>query len=385
MSEYKCHLCRGELIKFETFPSMLQVTSDCRPWRPGGELAVCQQCGTVQKPVTAQWLRETNEIYFGYEIYSLGNGEEQPIFDQNTGTAAPRSQKIVQWLSTLIVMPETGKLLDVGCGNGSFLRAFGARYPMWQIMGLEQNSHYKESIESIKGVRGLYVGSPESVRDRFDLITLVHSLEHIANPIHYLKSLRALMNPGGLLLIEVPDLETSPFDILIADHCTHFTEVTLRGVVSLACFDTQSLEANFLPKELTLLAKFTAEGQTNKEYKNEILIKKQSHDNGERVVKSQIIWLQRQLHQGQEVEGMVGIFGTSISATWIAASLGDKVGFFVDEDRNRIGRTHMSRPIYDPLHVPENSKIIVPLRMDIAASIAKRFDKLNIQFILPSF
>jgi len=83
-------------------------------------------------------------------------------------------------------------------------------------------------------------------------------------------------------------------------------------------------------------------------------------------------------------QGTVGIFGTSIAATWLAASLGDKVTFFVDEDRNRVGLSHLSRPIYNPAHAPKGSHIVVPMRTDIAVAIAKRFEELTCKFVLPS-
>jgi hypothetical protein len=97
----------------------------------------------------------------------------------------------------------------------------------------------------------------------------------------------------------------------------------------------------------------------------------------------QITWLQKLLQKGKEVEGKIGIFGTSIGATWLAASLGDKVLFFVDEDRNRAGHRHISRPIYDPLSAPAGGLILVPMRADIATAIARRVGDLSYRLVLP--
>jgi 2-polyprenyl-3-methyl-5-hydroxy-6-metoxy-1,4-benzoquinol methylase len=376
MNHNNCHLCNGMLLELDGFSSLFQVTSDCRPWHKGGHLFVCQDCGTVQKSVKEDWLREAEKIYGNYQIYNQSEGAEQNTFDQNTGASEARSHKIVQWLATHHTLPKTGKLLDIGCGNGAFLKAFGARYPEWRMSGLELDSRNQRVIEAIPGVEALHVGKIDSLKDSFDLIVIIHALEHIPNPIKFLKSIAKRLNPGGLLMIEVPSLETSPFDIVVADHCTYFTEETLKWTVESGGFETISLTSDFVPKEISFLSKYI--GVTGSK---EI---KQSNGNGAKAVKSNIAWLQDLLQKGKEIKGKIGIFGTSISATWLAASLGDKVSFFVDEDENRVGHTHMNCPILKPDLVTANSTILLPMRSDIAVAIAKRLEKIDSKFILPS-
>jgi len=381
MELVNCHICTGNLLPLEEFSVFSQVTSDCRPWRGSGQLAVCQRCGAVQKPITENWLREAEQIYADYEIYSQGGGDEQLAFDQGTGASESRSQKIVDWLLTTRVLPETGKLLDIGCGNGAFLRAIGARYPKWVMTGLELDRRNQQVIESIPGVLRLHVGNIESIKERFNLIVLIHALEHIPNPVQFLQSVADHLTPGGLLLIEVPDMGKSPFDILISDHCTHFTIDILKGVVAAAGYKLLALNADFIPKELSLLAQRSAD-DVHKRVREAAL--ENSPGNGSNVANAHIAWLTSLLKQSLAIEGRVGIFGTSIAATWLTASLGAKVAFFVDEDRKRIGLSHMSLPIYDPAHAPSGMNIIIPMRADIAAAIAKRFDCLKCKFILPS-
>jgi hypothetical protein len=252
------------------------------------------------------------------------------------------------------------------------------------MTGLELDRRNQQVVESIPGVLGLQVGPIESLQDCFDLIVLIHALEHIPNPIQFLGALTERLNPGGLLLIEVPDMKVSPFDILIADHCTHFTADILHGVVATAGFKSIAMKADFVPKELSLLAQYPGDDGHRRVQQTAPLIKEWSPGSGAKAAKTHIAWLKNLLQQGQAIEGTVGIFGTSIAATWLAASLGDKVTFFVDEDRNRIGLSHMSRPIYDPAHAPKGSQIVVPMRVDIAVAIAKRFEELACKFVLPS-
>jgi hypothetical protein len=188
-----------------------------------------------------------------------------------------------------------------------------------------------------------------------------------------------------MLLIEVPNIKGSPFDILIADHCTHFTEGILRKVSFSAGYELASMASDFIPKELTLLARISGADEGRAQRLNNLMDDTdRPSGEGADAAAAHISWLTGLLKQGQEIDGQVGIFGTSIAGTWLAASLGDKVSFFVDEDRNRIGRRHLSRPIYDPACAPGSSPILVPMRSDIAAAIAKRFKQACRKFVLPS-
>ena len=55
---------------------------------------------------------------FSFTLNDLG----QSTFDSSSGANEARSKSIVSWLNT-IDLPHTGKLLDIGCGNGAFLKA----------------------------------------------------------------------------------------------------------------------------------------------------------------------------------------------------------------------------------------------------------------------
>lgn len=386
-SKSNCHTCGGELSYIAGFPTFLQVTSDCRPWKPQGNLAICQVCGTVQKPVTEIWLAEADAIYGGYEIYSQSGGVEQSSFDQLTGAAQSRSAKLVDWLIRGdYILPE-GKLLDIGCGNGAFLRAFGSVYPNWSMTGLELNDRNRSVVEAIPGVERLHVGPIESLSGQFNLITLIHALEHIPNPTRFLSSLREKLLPGGILLIEVPNLNTSPFDILIADHCSHFTADTLVKVIEQTPFTVIHLEEDYVPRELTVAIK------AREIVIDSALEPEQQKSNSDTVsgtfqnlhtVTVHLDYLQSLLNLAKSVSGPIGIFGTSIAGTWLAGSVQDQVAFFVDEDPNRIGRYHLNKPIVAPDEIKDGSRVLIPLPPAISIKVAHRLSHLNCEFLVSS-
>jgi hypothetical protein len=67
-----------------------------------------------------------------------------------------------------------------------------------------------------------------------------------------------------------------------------------------------------------------------------------------------------------------GLFGSAIAATWLYQGMSDKVRFFVDEDPQRIGRTHLGLPILAPADVPPDSDVFVGISSIFSESLAAR-------------
>jgi SAM-dependent methyltransferase len=328
--------------------------------------------------VTESWLKDTSSIYTNYGVYSQGAGAEQVTFNTQTGTNIARSERIINWLKNTYQMPSKGKVLDIGCGNGAFLKSFKNAYPEWLMMGMELDDRNKASVESIAGVSCLYTGSLEDLDTKFDLIVLIHALEHVNHPISFLHQVARKLNPEGYLLIQVPDLSTSPFDLLIADHCSHFSADTLKHFIHSAGYEVDTLEIGHVPRELTALSRPI---KTEKRFKepaswlaSKDWIRARNHLN----------WLATLLRESQGTTIPSGIFGSSISGTWLASTLGDKVSFFVDEDPNRAGRNHLGRPILSPSDAPTDKDIIIPMSRHVAQVISRRLAHEGLKLFIPS-
>ena len=97
------------------------------------------------------------------------------------------------------------RLLDVGCGNGSFLRV--ARALDFQAEGLEID----EASGRLARQAGFAVFSgPLSAADYpqacFEHILLNHVIEHLHRPLQSLRLLRGWLRPGGRLWLQTPNL-----------------------------------------------------------------------------------------------------------------------------------------------------------------------------------
>ncbi len=98
-----------------------------------------------------------------------------------------------------------GKLLDVGCGDGEFVRAAGDRG--WNAEGVDFDPG---SVEFARG-RGLNVHlgslvSQDFEAEQFDAIVMNHVVEHLSDPIAVLQECHRILKPGGRLILATPNV-----------------------------------------------------------------------------------------------------------------------------------------------------------------------------------
>ena len=99
---------------------------------------------------------------------------------------------------------ESGRLLDVGCGSGVFLYGFRQRFPAWHVVGIEPTKDFadvarKQGIEIVP----CYLQA-DAFSVVFDLITLIHVVEHLDRASDLLRIVKGYLKPGGLIYIECP-------------------------------------------------------------------------------------------------------------------------------------------------------------------------------------
>lgn len=377
-SETGCSICgSGFLEELIDYRSLRRVTSDCRPWPAGGRIGVCHACGAVQKPADDAFLAEIADIYRSYTIYHQAAGAEQAVFEQSSGLPASRSVKLLDTFQQHANLKPTGRMLDLGCGNGATLRAFGQVAPSWTKAGTEFDAKYRAEVESIPNTEPLYVCPVENVPGSFDVITMVHVLEHIVDPIAVLKTLRGKLAPGGLLLIEVPHHPANPFELLIADHRTHFTADSMTRALVAAGFEIVSVAEDWIPKELSIVARQSPGRVAAQPMVDAVAARAR--------ITASISWLRQTAQDLHDLgsTGRIGLFGTSIAGTWLAAEAGERIAFFVDEDPARAGRMYLGRPVHAPADVPPGSRVFVGLPPAVATGICARLARVGVEFLPP--
>ncbi|MGA1844887.1 MAG: class I SAM-dependent methyltransferase [bacterium] len=103
------------------------------------------------------------------------------------------------------VLGRKGSILDVGCGRGIMIHELRKRG--WQVAGTQVSATAGSYIRKAFGI-DCFVGElPHAPfkRRSFDIVTMWHVLEHLRDPLLYLRCCRGLLKPGGYLLIEIPN------------------------------------------------------------------------------------------------------------------------------------------------------------------------------------
>jgi SAM-dependent methyltransferase len=340
-------------------------------------MGICRACGCVQKFADAAFLADVEKIYAGYELYPQGHGQEQRAFDASTGGSLPRSALLLTQLIERFPLPPKGRMLDIGCGNGATLRAFKQIRPEWSLMGTELNESHRASVEAIAGPGGFCTAPPEAVPGTFDVISMVHVLEHVIQPAEFLGALRSKLGPQGVLMVEVPAYPQNPFDLLIVDHRTHFDVSSLKLVLERALFHVDIVADDWVAKELTLVAHAGGPNCRSPINPSNAAAGRDSLDR-------KLLWLEKVVATARDLMATrpIGIFGTSIAATWLAAEL-ETAAYFVDEDAARVGKLFMGRPVLHPTDLQFGSDVFVAMPQPLAQSVAKRLQRPGVRYHAP--
>ncbi len=100
-----------------------------------------------------------------------------------------------------------GSVLEIGCGQGDFLLAARAA-GFSEVVGVEPNG----PVAKFARARGFEVRSelfdPKAFGDRrFDVIATFQVLEHVVDPVEFVRSAATLLKPGGRLVLETPGVD----------------------------------------------------------------------------------------------------------------------------------------------------------------------------------
>lgn len=131
-----------------------------------------------------------------------------------------------------------GRWLDLGSGSGEF--SFLAARMGAEVTAVEPNEGYAAYCREKLGldVQGKVLEECDFAPGSFDLIRLSHVLEHMRDPVTSLDRLRGWLRPGGVIYVEVPNIEAEARNKLQGrlfhyGHIHNFTPVTLRHVAAM--------------------------------------------------------------------------------------------------------------------------------------------------------
>jgi methyltransferase family protein/C-methyltransferase-like protein len=240
----RCPVCGGgrvlDTVRRERLPAMQNYVHRTRESALSAAsgafiLAACRSCGFA-------WNRRFDADRLEY--------------DQNYDNAVP-SQVMREYYATIAsylaerYVRDGGLVLDVGCGNGAFLRTLCELAPAARGLGVDPALETSSVSEDGRLTLVRDVFSPDALDESPALVVSRHVLEHIPQPVEFL---RLVADGAGRFgprpcFFEVPDLEWivehRTFWDFCYEHCNYFTASSFTRSLEAAGLEPTNARTGF--------------------------------------------------------------------------------------------------------------------------------------------
>lgn len=209
---------RAHAIELDAFGSSRTKLAFGKIWR-------CAKCGFgfSESRSTDSQLRE---LYSQMDVKAYESETKGRI------RTARRHLKILQRYAN-----RPGQILDIGCASGRFLAECNSAG--WTVAGLEPSQSLFEKARKLlpASARILPITLQEAdfPESAFDAVTMWDVMEHVPDPAGFLRKAVSLLRPDGVLLANVPNLDSwqarllgKSWPLLLPEHLNYFNRESLR-------------------------------------------------------------------------------------------------------------------------------------------------------------
>jgi 2-polyprenyl-3-methyl-5-hydroxy-6-metoxy-1,4-benzoquinol methylase len=122
-------------------------------------------------------------------------------------------RQVLRGHDPLLGTAQQGRILDIGCGNGEFLRRMGELG--WETYGTDSSPAAVQLARRFANdVRMARASEPLFDDNQFDVVTMFNVFEHVPDPIETLAEVHRILKNGGTLVLEVPNFQSLTFRIV---------------------------------------------------------------------------------------------------------------------------------------------------------------------------
>ncbi|MGH3648020.1 MAG: NAD-dependent epimerase/dehydratase family protein [Micromonosporaceae bacterium] len=206
-------------------------------------LVLCERCGYLSNRAYDEAATAYSARYEDSQAYS-------PTFSRYAAELAK------SWVTEHDLAGET--VVEVGCGRGDFARALvdaGAG----RVIGIDPTLDPARAGDDRDGRIEWRVARVEQTElPAAKAVVFRHVLEHQADPVGFLRGLRAMLPPETVVLAEVPDaariLAEAAFWDVYYEHCGYLTAETVGPLFAAAGFTTHGVESAYQGQYLLVTA-----------------------------------------------------------------------------------------------------------------------------------
>lgn len=238
-----CPLCSStSVVKKDLYSKMLNLPGNCEP-----EVFICPSCGAryLWPYISGKQLEAIYGKSYFTGLQEREDGLEIPSSnsDYESEFAEARLGKFDATVLMLLAQhPNAKNILDIGAATGDFLALAKKRGLL--VSGIELSSYASAKAKAKYGFVFHETGITEyQGEEKYDLIHMNHVFEHFEFPHQALNRIAALLNPNGLVYVEVPfqfnllevikyrlTTRRKDFDVFSLHHPIFYTPATLKRI-----------------------------------------------------------------------------------------------------------------------------------------------------------
>jgi len=145
------------------------------------------------------------------EIYNADYFLTHPSDTKRENAAALKKQTAKSYINHIKKYTgnlQSNKLLEIGCGNGEFLRE--AQEQGYDVFGIDIGDDFIRNISKLRELRGkVFAGTVDQIRKRkFDVIVFSDVIEHTQDPTKFLRNVYRLCKKDGVVFCATPSLDS---------------------------------------------------------------------------------------------------------------------------------------------------------------------------------
>jgi SAM-dependent methyltransferase len=244
----RCDVCGGETEQFLPFRGVLADNALEVEGFAGKWIWKCQDCGhSCCQPKPAP---ELLERYYRVDFWrppSLKARIRRKIRSLISWTLRlePRASSQLQCLRPFLTPCGDLRVLEIGAGPASFTRLIKRDIRSSHVDVVEPGEDWSDIYRAarINRIARRFEDLPELI-ETYDVVHASQWLEHMADPRAVFQKIRALLKPGGILFIEVPNCQDPYFEYRFFPDPPHLQFFTPGSLSRLA--DECRLEVKYL-------------------------------------------------------------------------------------------------------------------------------------------
>ena len=347
-----CRVCGGEIAApaYETpAPALTSImTLVDHPTR----IYICEGCGHAQ----SDDIPDIEAFYDTTYRISLNSEDHDQIFVvMPDGTVIYRTDRQAEISSELLHLSQGAKLLDYGAAKATTLRKVFAARPDIVPHVFDVSADYAPAWDGwiAPDAQATYK-VPEIWTGHFDAVMSHFVIEHVVDPVGFIRGIHVLLRPGGALLLSMPNVLANPGDMVVADHVNHFSEASLLHTLASGGFDVSVVDTTSFPGAFFVVA---IRSEKTVKLKQIAALVRGAVERASEICDfwrtiSGILERQAETLRGRKV----ALYGAGFYGSWIFSRIGTRIETtaFLDQNPNMQNTSHFGLPVIEPSALAED-------------------------------